>query len=51
MFYLCNSEEIARTKREFFQVRRFPGVLGLVDGSHFAIQKRSENVFIFRIYM
>ena len=39
MFYLCNSEEIARTKREFFQVRRFPGVLGLVDGSHFAIQK------------
>ena len=38
-----SSAEKAEVKNKFYEIAHFPGVLGLVDGTHIRIQKPSEN--------
>ena len=38
-----NSAEKAEVKTKFYEIAHFPGVLGLVDGTHIRIQRPSEN--------
>ena len=38
-----NSVEKAVVKTKFYEIDHFPGILGLVDGTHIRIQKPSEN--------
>ena len=40
---LPNSAEKAEVKTKFYEIAHFPGVLGLVDGTHIRIQRPSEN--------
>ena len=40
LFY---SEEMAKTALEFYQMSGFPGVIGVVDGTHVRIQRPSEE--------
>lgn len=48
--YMPNENEIANIKRKFYDVKRFPGVIGAIDGTHIAmIAPRShEHLYVCR---
>ena len=39
--------EVAKTKHDFYQLARFPGVIGCIDGSHIPIVAPPEDEFVF----
>ena len=41
---VCQAQLRKQKSRTFYEIAHFPGVLGLVDGTHIRIQKPSENV-------